>query len=339
MRILVIRRGAIGDVIVTLPTVEILRKNYPDAYMEVIGNPGYWEIAYKRGYIDAVSKGDTSLVPELYVRDRKLSKEASDYFSAFDLIIGYASDPEGIVTENLRKTGAKRVITCHPFPKEDNLHAADYTALVLREIGLEVSPPLIPRIYLKEEDLYFASRFLSSIDFKSKETHSNASLQSEFGPNLPNKPLVAIHPRTHGVKGLPIEKFINIGHWIDNTFGATTIWITGQAEEENTDMIKSNFPSSPLLHLHALPKVAAVLSLSDLYFGCDTGISHLAAAAGVRVLALFGPTDPNVWGPRGKRVWIIKANDMSKFKEDILKDAILGCSRGNDLEEYKILHV
>lgn len=318
MRILVIRRGAIGDVIVTLPTVEILRKNYPDAYMEVIGNPGYWEIAYKRGYIDAVSKGDTSLVPELYVRDRKLSKEASDYFSAFDLIIGYASDPEGIVADNLRKTGAKRVITCHPFPKEDNLHAADYTALVLREIGLEVSPPLVPRIYLKEEDLYFASRFLSDSS---------------------NRPLVAIHPRTYGVKGLPLERFISIGRWIENKIGRRTIWIIGQAEEENIDMIKSNFPSSPLLHLHALPKVAAVLSLSSLYFGCDTGISHLAAAAGVRILALFGPTDPHVWGPRGKRVRIIKANDMSNFKEDTLKDAILRCSRENNLEEYEILHV
>lgn len=337
MRILVIRQGAIGDIVVTLPSLEILRKNYPDAYIEVIGNPEYWEIAHN--YVDAGSKGDNSLVPELYVRDRKLSKEVSDYFSAFDLIIGYVSDSEGVVTENLIKAGAKRVITYPPFPQGDKLHAADYTALVLNEIGIEVNPPLFPKIYMSSEDLDFASQFLSPIEHKLGETPLIASLKSEFPPNLANKPLVAIHPRTYGAKGLPIEKFINIGRWIENAMEGKVIWITGQAEEENINIIKSNFPSSPLLHLYCLPKVAAILSLSHFYFGCDTGISHLAAAAGAPVLALFGPTNPHAWGPRGKRVWIVKADYMSKFKEEVLKDVILTYCRSTHLEEYKILHI
>jgi ADP-heptose:LPS heptosyltransferase len=339
MRILVIRRGAIGDVVVTLPTLEILRKNYPDAYIEVIGSPEYWEIAYKRSYIDAVSGGDAILVPELYVRDQNLSKAACDYFSGFDLIIGYVDDPDSLFTDNLRRTGAKRVITCHPFPKEDNLHAADYTALVLKEIALEVSPPLFPKVDFKDDDLDFARQILSSLDCKPPEMPLMTSLQLESRPDCPDKPLVAIHPRTYGIKGLPLEQFIEIGLWIENRFGAVTIWITGLAEEESIDTIKSNFPSSPLLHLHSLTTVAAVLHLSHLYLGCDTGISHVAAASGVRVLALFGPTNPYVWGPRGPRAWIIKANDMSKFKNNILKDAILSCSQGGNLEQDKILHV
>ncbi len=317
MRILLIRRGAIGDIVVTLPTIEILRRNYPDVYIEVIGNPEYWEIAYKRYYVDAVSKADTKLVPELYLRDGNINKEVSDYFSSFDLIIGYVSDPEGIIRENLIKAGAKSVITRPPFPGGDNLHAADYTAIPLREIGLDVNPPLFPKIHLSKEDLDFASEFLS--------------------PFIKYQRLIAIHPRTFGVKGLAIEKFINIGKWIENELHGKTIWITGEAEEEIIEIIKSNFHSSPFLHLCSLSKVAAVLSLSQLYFGCDTGISHLAAAAGARVIALFGSTNPYVWGPRGKRVWIVKADEISKVQEDKIKDIILEYYKGDRISQSKIL--
>jgi ADP-heptose:LPS heptosyltransferase len=302
MRILVIRRGAIGDTIVTLPALSILREHHPDAYIEVIGNREYWEIAHNRYYINAVSSGETWLTHELYSRDRRPSKEVVDYFSSFDLILAYISDPEGIVSGNLRKTGAKRVLICPPFPSGDNQHAADYTALILRGINLDVNPPLIPKIHLSREDLDFSSQFLSHF--------------------MEHKPLVAIHPRTFGPKGWAIERFINVGRWIENTLNGKSIWIMGPAEEENINLIRSNFHSSPVLQLHSLPKVAAVLSLSHLYLGCDTGISHLAAAVGARVLTLFGPTNPRVWCPRGKDVLVIKSDEMSKIQENEVKGII-----------------
>jgi ADP-heptose:LPS heptosyltransferase len=337
MRILIIRRGAVGDTVVSLPTLEILRTSYPDAHIEVIGNPDYWEIAHKRYYVDAVSKGDVKLTPELYSRGGEIGEDLSDYFSSFDLIIGYISDQDGVLSENLRKTGAGRVVTRSPFPKGDDMHAADYTALALTEIGLEVNLPLFPQIYLSEEDLNFASEFFNSTDFNSVEAYSNTSPLLEHGTNPGPKPFVAIHPRTYGIKGLPIETFINMGKWIENTVGVKTIWITGQAEEENIDIIKSSFPSSPLFHLQPLPKVAAVLRLSRFYLGCDTGISHLAAAAGAPVIALFGPTNPNVWGPRGKKVWIVKADDMAEFEEENLKEIIDKFNGIGDVKEYRIL--
>jgi ADP-heptose:LPS heptosyltransferase len=324
MRILIIRRGAVGDTVVTLPTLEILRRNYPDAYIEVIGDPDYWEIAHKRYYVEAVSKGDAKLTPELYSREGKIGKDLSVYFSSFDLIIGYVSDPDGVLSENLRKAGAGRAVTRSPFPKGDDIHAADYTALALTEIGLEVNLPLFPKIYLSEEDLNFASGFLTSTGL-------------EQCTNPESKPFVAIHPRTYGIKGLPIETFIKIGKWVESTIAAKTIWITGQAEEENIDVIESSFPSSLLFHLQPLPKVAAVLRLSRFYLGCDTGISHLAAAAGAPVIALFGPTNPHVWGPRGRKVWIVKAEDMAEFGEENLKGIIDKFNGSGNVEEYRIL--
>jgi ADP-heptose:LPS heptosyltransferase len=287
-----------------------LREQYPHAFIEVIGNRDYWEIALNRYYTNAITDGDAKLKPELYSKNRRISKELSDYFSSFDLILAYISDPEGIVKENLEKIGTKRVVTYPPFPKGDDFHAADYTALILREIGLEIKPPLVPKIHLSGEELEFASQHLS--------------------PFMKYKPLISIHPRTYGIKGWAIEKFINIGKWIENTIGGKSIWIIGPAEEESLKLIKSNFHSSPILHSFSLPKVAAVLGFSNLYFGCDTGISHIAAATGTPVLALFGPTNPTIWGPRGKTVWIIKSNDMLNIQENEIKDVIFKYTKSND---------
>jgi len=317
LRILVIRRGAIGDVIITLPTLGILREYHPGAYIEVIGNREYWEIAHKRYYVDAISAGETKLLPELYSRECRLSEEAAHYFSSFDLILAYMNDTERIVKENLKRVGAKQILIYPPFSKGDDLHTSDYTALVLREIGLDINPSLYPKVHLRSEDLDFASQFLS--------------------PFMKYKPLVAIHPRTYGIKGWSIEKFINIGRWVENTLGGKSIWLLGPAEEENLKLIKSNFTSSPLLYMNSLPRVAAILSFTHLYFGCDTGISHLAAAAGAPVLALFGHTNPHVWGPRGKKVWVIKADEMFKIQEDKVKDVILTYNMSKDVERHKIL--
>jgi heptosyltransferase-2 len=45
----------------------------------------------------------------------------------------------------------------------------------------------------------------------------------------------------------------------------------------------------------------------SIFIGHDSGISHLAAAAGANCVLLFGPTDPDVWAPRNKNVQVLRA--------------------------------
>jgi len=51
--------------------------------------------------------------------------------------------------------------------------------------------------------------------------------------------------------------------------------------------------------------VAGLLRRAALYVGNDSGITHMAAAVGVPVVALFGPTDPARWAPQGGRVEVL----------------------------------
>jgi ADP-heptose:LPS heptosyltransferase len=59
-----------------------------------------------------------------------------------------------------------------------------------------------------------------------------------------------------------------------------------------------------------------------VYIGNDSGISHLAAAAGAPVVALFGPTDPAVWAPRGPRVRILAAAGLRSTVDEVERQAL-----------------
>lgn len=67
--------------------------------------------------------------------------------------------------------------------------------------------------------------------------------------------------------------------------------------------------------------LARWLAGARLYIGNDSGITHLAAAVGGPVVAIFGPTDPTVWSPRGERVRVI-TGDLSKIEVAELCDAV-----------------
>ena len=58
-----------------------------------------------------------------------------------------------------------------------------------------------------------------------------------------------------------------------------------------------------------LPLLGSVLSRCSLFIGHDSGVSHLAAAAGARCLLIFGPTNPDVWAPANDAVEVLRAND------------------------------
>jgi ADP-heptose:LPS heptosyltransferase len=74
-------------------------------------------------------------------------------------------------------------------------------------------------------------------------------------------------------------------------------------------------PLAGAVRIDDLYRLACWISQARLYVGNDSGITHLAAATGVPVLALFGPTDPAVWAPRGANVRVARwkaAGDETK---------------------------
>jgi ADP-heptose:LPS heptosyltransferase len=65
-----------------------------------------------------------------------------------------------------------------------------------------------------------------------------------------------------------------------------------------------------------LYELACWLAAARVYIGNDSGPTHLAAAAGTPVVALFGASDPAVWAPRGPRVEIAAAASLEAMPID-----------------------
>ena len=65
-----------------------------------------------------------------------------------------------------------------------------------------------------------------------------------------------------------------------------------------------------------LGELAHWLAGAELYLGNDSGITHLAAALGVRTVALFGPTDPRKWAPRGPNVTVLEGHPLAELTPD-----------------------
>ena len=81
---------------------------------------------------------------------------------------------------------------------------------------------------------------------------------------------------------------------------------------------RSSAPQRVCARIADLYDLACWLASARLYIGNDSGITHLAAAAGAPVLALFGPTDPAVWAPRGPNV---RVGRWKEREEDVVAAA------------------
>lgn len=112
---------------------------------------------------------------------------------------------------------------------------------------------------------------------------------------------ILIHPGSGGQKkNWPIDRFHHLADAL-RAIGRDTVWIRGPAEET-----VSTPPNATHLPNIELTSLADELSRSRLYIGNDSGITHLAAVVGCDVVAIFGPTNPRVWAPRGAHVRVVQ---------------------------------
>ena len=88
-KILVIRGGAIGDFILTLPVFSALRNQFPEAHLEVLGYPHIAQLALAGGLVDRVQGIEARALAGFFARNGELSEDLRDYFSEFNIIVSY----------------------------------------------------------------------------------------------------------------------------------------------------------------------------------------------------------------------------------------------------------
>ncbi|PYK31628.1 MAG: hypothetical protein DME58_07105 [Verrucomicrobia bacterium] len=286
-RILVIRGGAIGDFILTLPALKALRDARPQAHIEILGYKHIAALAENRFYAQAVHSIEYGPLARFFARNSELPAKLADYFASFDLIVSYLFDPDQIFETNLRRCGVQNLI-CGPARIVENAgHAARQLARAIEALGINVVD-LAERIFPSIEDRDFAREFLASL----------------------RQPIIAIHPGSGSrEKNWPLENWISLfsagSHFADLE---RILVISGEADKAQTDQLEREWKDRDVRFAKnlPLPRLAAVLDRS-IFIGHDSGISHLAAAAGANCIVLFGPTDPNVWAPKNQNVQVFRS--------------------------------
>src|SRR6266446_209812 len=123
-KILVIRGGAIGDFILTLPAIAALRGQFPEAHLEVLGYPHIVQLALAAGLVDRVQAIESRPLAGFFARNGELAEDLADYFSEFDLIVSYLYDPDGIFQTNVARCSRAQFIAGLHRPNESEpLHA------------------------------------------------------------------------------------------------------------------------------------------------------------------------------------------------------------------------
>jgi ADP-heptose:LPS heptosyltransferase len=132
-------------------------------------------------------------------------------------------------------------------------------------------------------------------------------------PQAERAGFVAIHPFSGSAKkNWPLERFRDLARRLD----LPVRWCAGPEE-----------PLDDAQRFDNLYALACWLRSARLYIGNDSGITHLAAAVGTPVLALFGPTDPAIWAPRGEHVSIVATARPGQAMEGISVDEVLRATR------------
>jgi heptosyltransferase-2 len=287
-RILVIRGGAIGDFILTLPALKLLRDGFPDARVEILGYKHIVALAENRFYAQATRSIEYGPLASFFSNQAELPIELIDYFAGFDLIVSYLFDPDQIFEANVRRCGVSDFIFADP-KIDGSEHAARQLARPLEQLGLKLIEPA-------------AELYPSEADRREARDLVGAASSS----------IVALHPGSgSGTKNWPIENWIALGNdLLSRESRKTKIAVVGgEADEVQLRELESVWNNREVFFAKNLPLLALAALLEDsLFVGHDSGISHLAAAAGARCVLLFGPTEPAIWAPANKSVTVLRAS-------------------------------
>jgi ADP-heptose:LPS heptosyltransferase len=290
-QLLVIRPGALGDVLLTLPALQALQEAIPGAIIEVMGTVSNLEWLPGRSVVGAVSSFDRADLAALFQPDAAVPPSLQTYINGFAQIISYVTPASHVFACNLSRAASGVVLHFDARPKtEIRLHMSDYLQQPLRELGIEPRDDP-PQLSLRADDSAQAARYW-------------------LEQGLAGVRVVALHPGSGSpAKNWPARHFAAVARHLHLEYGARLLWVQGPADGPAVQEARAAAGEieGAALHGWSIPSLAAILSRCDLYVGNDSGVSHLAAAVGTPTVTIFGPTDPQVWAPRGRRVRIVQA--------------------------------
>ena len=310
-RILLIKLRYLGDVVLSTPVLPLLRKQFPEAKMTFLVNPETAGVLQDNPYLH-----------EVWVLPRKPWWQQLSFImrmrdAKFDIVIDLTDGDRSAflswVTGAPVRLGYNREgrwrgkFYSQVLPSAyGSMHMVEYHQQAIVGLGIHESVGE-PEVYMHSETRQ-----------QNEEEFCNLFAKGQS--------LVLIHPTArYEFKSWPLERFAAVADWLSEQRVCVAL-IGSQREILIGQQIMNLTKHKPvnLMGKTGLSELIALMKRSILLIGNDGGPMHIAAAVGCRVLGLFGPTDPAVWGPRGSNAKVI-------YKGLNCEECFYpGCSRGEE---------
>ena len=316
-QILVVKLAGIGDLLTAFPALEALRGRWPEAEITALVTPQTESLLQGAGLVDRVMVLDKYLFDDAggFLRPRRLAallRLAADLRSrSFDvaILLHHLVTWAGVAKYALlmMATGARWRVGLNDgrgrflnLSARDGgfgaLHEVDYWLVAVRLLGATTDEPRVRGDWGREEE-EFARQVWSRLRLDSTDS------------------VVAVHPGS--------GSYSTVRRWYPERYAAVAsalaadglipLVVAGPGEEELARMVAAGAGGGGR-ELEGVPsarKLAAVLAGCRLFVGNDGGVMHLAFAAGVPVVAVFGPSNHRAWGPYdpgGERSRIVRVD-------------------------------
>ena len=277
-KILVLFPGALGDFLCFLPT---LKKLAARGSLDLMARTEYADLVPSTVRVRSLECHE---VARLYAPGAEHEEGLGRFWGSYSQIYSWTGGGQIDFEGHLRAI-SKGKVEIFPFlPYGPQIHLVDY---YLSCIGVKSAGRLHPTIRLRPGALAWSRRFWRRHKLKGAK-------------------VLALAPGSGArAKNWPITFYKTVADSWQREWGGKVIIILGPVEEERAE-IDHLFQEAIMVRRLNLANLAAVIRHCDLYVGNDSGVTHLAAASGVEVIALFGPTDPAQWAPRGKGVTVVR---------------------------------
>jgi glycosyl transferase family 9 (putative heptosyltransferase) len=276
-RIGVLFPGALGDFICFLPALQKLARN---ADVDLFARSEFADIVPSRVTVRSLECNE---ITRLFVANTAGDQQLQDFFGVYAAVYSWLGSRQSEFVQQLTSLSCGRA-RIYPFqPTNSSIHQTDY---YLSCVGRDSTSSLEPEVELRPEGVDWCAQFCAIHELR-------------------RQPLLVIAPGSGArEKNWPEDFFLAVVKWWREVVNGVVVLLAGPVEEERggIERLRANCLVASGL---TLSQAAALLARSDLYLGNDSGISHLAAAVGIRTIALFGPSNARQWAPRGKRVTIV----------------------------------
>ncbi|MGE0083189.1 MAG: putative lipopolysaccharide heptosyltransferase III [Desulfococcaceae bacterium] len=300
-KILIIRMRYIGDVILTTPLLKTLKTGLPEIQTHILVNRGTESVLNSHPHADKVLVFD-------YEKAKKSIRYKADFIfllrkEKYDAVIDLTGNDRSALFARL--SGARlrigyagdsrlgKILACNRqidiIP--GSIHTVDHHLKAAEIFGLS-GTDIHPFIAVTSEQTAHINDILSARGLKADEAFA------------------IIHPGARRpYKSWPADRFARLGDHIARTYGIHVILSGSREDERICAEIAGNMEEKPvnLAGQVSLGDLPALIKKSRCLIGDDSAPIHITTAVNTPVIALFGPTKWEIWGPRRRQDRIIAA--------------------------------